>query len=212
MTETAAAADLAADTETSSDDAKARPGRALVYRVLAVRQRALGPQGNGRGILAAFASAIHPMTEATAYPYTEALLGDLGPEQRIGARRAAAMVAVHRETRATGEGTYTPIGATLRRLHHADQQSWPGAIDSSGSVKRTAMSMQVDSLPLLDVENAAQIIGGLVGRCAGHDIPVDFASLASTLAFWGDGMSARSRKHRARVVQDFYGLSDNLTT
>ncbi|WP_185995562.1 type I-E CRISPR-associated protein Cse2/CasB [Nocardioides campestrisoli] len=183
-----------------------RPERTLAYRVIGIRDR-VRAGGAGRGVLSAVAAGIHPMTEAGAFPYTEAALSGLSVSQRVGARRAAAMIAVHRDARATSEG-HTPIGSTLRSLHAKAHSSWPGDVDGKSVPKRTAMSMSVDSLPLLDVDNAAQVISGLVGRCAQHGIPVDFASLATTLTFWGDGLSSKSRSHRAKVVQDFYGLSD----
>ncbi|WP_101525910.1 type I-E CRISPR-associated protein Cse2/CasB [Nocardioides houyundeii] len=183
-----------------------RPERNLAYRVIGTRDR-VSAAGGGRGVLSAIASGIHPMTEASAFPYTEAILSGLSPSQRVGARRAAAMIAVHRDVRATSERS-TPIGTTLRSLHAKAHSSWPGDVDGKSVPKRTAMSMSIDSLPLLDVDNASQVISGLVGRCAQHGIPVDFASLATTLTFWGDGLSSKSRSHRAKVVQDFYGLSD----
>lgn len=190
----------------ASGQHESRPERALAIRTLALRARAQGPSGTGRGALAAIAMGIHPMTEAGAFPYTESVLQGLNPNRRIGARRVAAMIATHRSTTHTDQ--WVTIGTTLRRFHDTDQGSWPGTVDTKGNIKRTALSMQIDSLPLLDIESASQIISGLVGRCARRNVSVNFMLLASTLTDWGTGYDATSRERRNRVVLDFYGLSD----
>jgi hypothetical protein len=127
------------------------------------------------------------------------------------------MVALHKDTRqfhrpSNGEEgrTKQPIGQSLRLLHSRNVGYAAGALDpSSNTPRRNALTMQVDALPLLGLEEAASSISLLIGRCADEDVVVDFYDVARTLAHWGNGISAGSRATRNRVVQDFYGSRDD---
>ncbi len=175
---------------------------ALITRVLALRS-----QPRMAGVMAGIRAAVVPATEAMAFPYTEAHLGSVrGTEVKRAVRRAAAICAIHKEAAQPKQGVYLPLGFSLRRLHEHKRNFGysPGEIDSQNAPRRNAMTMQVDALPLMPFEQAAETLNLLIGRCADLGIAVDFYNLARTLAAWGDGISANSRTTRNRIVQDFY--------
>jgi CRISPR type I-E-associated protein CasB/Cse2 len=186
----------------------------LISRVLGLRS-----SDRAAGVLAAIRAGIVPATEALAFPYTEAALRGWPSEAaRTGVRRTAAMVALHKDVRQftqpadRGEQQRPghPLGLSLRQLHKQNFGYAAGALDPSTSIpKRNALTMQVDALPLLGLEEAASAISLLVRRCGDEGVVVDFYDIARTLAHWGDGISERSRRTRNRVVQHFYGSLDD---
>lgn len=185
---------------------------ALIGRVLALRT-----SDRSAGVLAAIRSAIVPATEALAFPYTEALLAPGASEAaRTGVRRTAAMIALHKDARQFRLPTNPepgpkrhPLGLSLRILHSRNFGYGAGSLDvSNNTPKRNALTMQVDALPMLGLEEAASSISLLVGRCGHEGITVDFYDVARTLAHWGKGITPQSRTTRNRVVQEFYGSAD----
>lgn len=185
---------------------------ALIGRVLGLRTR-----DRSAGVLAAIRSGIVPATEALAFPYTEALLAPWASRAaRTGVRRTAAMVALHKDARqfrlpTDGEPGRKrhPLGLSLRLLHSRSFGYIAGSLDaSSNTPKRNALTMQVDALPMLGLEEAASSVSLLVGRCGHEGITVDFYDVARTLAHWGNGITPQSRNTRNRVVQEFYGSTD----
>ena len=189
----------------TTDTPPTDPVLTLVGRALGIRMS----QGQ-RGARAALATALVPATEALAFPYTESVLAPVrNPQQKAAARRVAGMIATHKHTvqfqPAEDGPRHRPFGRSVELLHRRNFGYAPGDLDGSGSIKRNAITMQVDSLPLLPLEEAAQVIALLVSRCGDQGISVDFFDIARTLTYWGDGISPRSRATRNRVVEDFYG-------
>jgi len=186
---------------------------ALIGRVLGLRT-----SDRSAGVLAAIRSGIVPASEALAFPYTEALLAPWTSEAaRTGVRRTAAMIALHKDARQFRLPTDVepgrrrhPLGLSLRLLHSRNFGYGAGSLNASNNTpKRNALTMQVDALPMLGLEEAASSISLLVGRCGHESITVDFYDVARTLAHWGNGISPTSRATRNRVVQEFYGSTDD---
>jgi hypothetical protein len=153
------------------------------------------------GKTSALRFAAVPATEISAFGFTEAYLGGMPQAKRVAVRRAVGICAKH-----LGAGqpdSFLPVGGSLRMLHKHEWGYDPGSFSTDG-LRRNAMTMQVDSLPLLDQESAAQTLDLLVGRCASAQISVDFFAVTRLLMEWGNGMSPDSRESRARVVCDFY--------
>lgn len=149
------------------------------------------------------AFAMSPATEHFAYPVTESYLTELNKEQRVGARRAAAILAKHKSLKDVAENTdkpekYRRVGGAFRNLMYVTARKTPEADDTNAIVR------QVSMLPLMDVEAAAIVFDTLVGRCAGSGVPVDHKSLLKTLTYWGDGVSESSHRNRAHLLTDFY--------
>jgi hypothetical protein len=148
--------------------------KAFTGRLLAVR--------NSNASLAAdVARGITGTTERYAYAYTVPATASLRrPAEITGAVRALAMVATYKRT----PNSPRTLGACFGSI--------PGKADGVGE----RLALVVD----LDVEQAAQVIDGLVGRC----LAVNFYALVELLTFWDTGDLDRDTKHRSRLVYDFY--------
>lgn len=177
---------------------------------VALTTRALAARNNDRqkGVRAALAHALTPATESLAFAYTEALLAPMENRQaKTAARRVAGIICTHKHTpayRRPEGGNPRPLGKALRMLHKATQGYDAGDL-ADGAFRRNQMTMQIDSLPLLPLEEAVQVIALLVGRCGHAGIAVDFYDMARTLTRWGNGITPASRNVRNRVVEQFYG-------
>ncbi|TWP32838.1 type I-E CRISPR-associated protein Cse2/CasB [Leekyejoonella antrihumi] len=157
-------------------------GAALIGQVLARRD-----DPGSAGWCASVRRAITSATEVAAYGYTEPhLLGLTGWQAKVGARRAAAICAGATGVKA-GTGSLGRNLAELRRKATAD-----------------SVDAKVNILPMLDVENAAGLLAGLVTQCGHHGVGVNFYALADTLARWGEGLSPASQRARQRIVADYY--------
>lgn len=180
-----------------------RPEHTLMGRVL--RQRELAEQGTGRGVLAAYRTLVHAATEAQGRAYSEAVLAGLRPVQKLGARRAAGLAATHSSVRHSPK---IPFGTAARLLHARAHNGWPGDIDSSGALKANALTSQVNSLLLLDLEQAVVVFDAVLARFPAAGTRVDFHDIAHTLTHWGNGLDQRSDQIRNQVIADFYGAAD----
>lgn len=150
------------------------------------------------GQMAAIRSGMTPATELSALGHTEAYFAGLPKAAATGARRAAAITATARDTRQSPPDIYLPVGESLRRLHAAEN---PG---KDPVMHVSAITQQVNSLPLLDVESAATVLSLLVQRCGPARVPMNFYDLLTTLMWWGNGIDSRSKNTRANVVARFY--------
>src|SRR5690606_26670292 len=110
------------------------------------------------GTLAALRAAVTPATETQAFPLTEEPLAGLNNPQKIGARRAAGLTALHTKVPHTPERR--SIGSSLRAMHIAEHGFAPGALTDKGNLKPSTTRLQIDTLPLVDVETAATILNG----------------------------------------------------
>lgn len=165
----------------------------LITRTLHVRT---GQKNAGEA--AALRQGIISATEIYARPYTDVYLAGEDEKSATGWRRGAAICAT-----ATGamqprrESPRIAVGASLRRLF--DQEN-PGRQPTASNT----IVAQINSLPMLDLENAAATLALLIGRCSAHGIPVDFYRLGQTLSRWGRGTTRASRAVRNNIVSDFY--------
>ena len=148
--------------------------QALTGRLLAVR--------NSNASLAADVSrGLSATTERYAYPHTVPATVSLHyPAMITGATRALAMVATYKRT----PNSSATLGSNFAHI--------PGAGDGVGE----RLALVVD----LDVEQAVQVLDGLVGRSTA----VNFYALVELLTFWDTGDIERDIKHRSRLVYDFY--------
>ena len=171
--------------------------KGLIKEALRVRD-----ESNLAGHTSALRAAISPASETFAFAYTEKYLSRLKPVQRAAARRAAAICASSKgakqpDKQADGKPTFKPIGRSIGDLKNRSG----GAGDSIAS--------QINSLPLLDMESAATVLGLLIQRCAAKGITVDYFDLARTLINWGNGINEKSRNTRGNVVAAFHQVSNN---
>lgn len=188
--------------------------RSMISRILYCREWNQNSTKDNRfsGYIASLRMAVTPATEVNAYAYTEAYLGSLSSEsQRVGARRAAGIcAATPRVAAAQGSTDGEPdshaprLGASLRQLYRHETDQWPATFESDGTPRQNALLNQVNSLPLLNVEQAAALLFALIKRCEDANVRVDFHDLARTLIYWGNGMSESSRQQRQRILRDFY--------
>lgn len=149
------------------------------------------------GWTAGIRAALTLSTESQAYPYTEAHLTDVPKNQRVGLRRAAGITAATRGCPQAKDNRR--VGTTLRQLYVALNSEPP-----EKSKTQNATLSQINSLPLLDVEQAAATLALLIQRCEQHKIQVNYFDLAQTLQYWGNSISKASQRTRRTVLQDFY--------
>jgi hypothetical protein len=151
---------------------------AFTGRLLAVRE-------SDKALTSDVARAITPETERYAYAYTVPATTELHRrEMAIGATRALGMVAKYRRS----PNSTSTLGACFARI--------PGV--SEGIAERLALLVD------LEVEQAAQVIEGLVSRADDARVGINFYSLVETLAFWDTGDPDRDLAHRSRLLYDFH--------
>lgn len=189
---------------TSTAPATTRRWEDLIGAVLTQRDAT-----RGGAFTAAIRAALTPATENQALGYTEAFLADLRPVQKIGARRAAAICAANPHARQPahpdGKRPYRPVGHSLRDLYMSENNNRaPATLDNTGATVQNALLMQINSLPMLDVESAANVLSLLISRCNQKNITVDYYRLARTLIGWGNGITPASQQTRSQVLTDFY--------
>ena len=190
-----------------------RDWQGLIGRVLFCREWNQDTTKDNRfsGYIAALRMAVTSATEVNAYAYTEAYLSSLPEPQRVGARRAAGICASTPRVMTTADPASKDadspaprLGASLRHLYHHETDQWPATFEPDGTPRQNALLNQVNSLPLLDLEQAAALFFSLIKRCEEARVRVDYFDLARTLIYWGNGRSESSRKARQRLLRDFY--------
>ncbi len=155
----------------------------FIGRLLAVRN-------TNKALSSDVAKGIVAETERYAFAYSvPATQGLKRAEAIVGATRALAMVAKYRRA---------PNGS--RRLG----QSFAGISGHDGVGQR--LSLLVD----LDVEQAAQVLDGLVGRVDDVGAAINFYALVELLTFWDTGDIERDSRHRAQLSYDFYRTTPAL--
>ena len=157
--------------------------------------------------LAGIRYALIPATETFGYGYTEPHISTLTTTNRVAVRRAAGIIATHKNAFTPNNDTTQPprdLGTAFAALHRKTMGYAPGDRDSNGTPKQTAISMQVNGLPMMPFEAAVTTIALLIERCADHNIKVSIPTLANTLMHWGDGISPDSVTTRRHIVERFY--------
>lgn len=157
-----------------------------------VEENAIPGSNRHSGWLAGIRSGITPSGEVQAIAHAGPYVAELGPRRRQGVIRAAAIRAINKDVRHDGTPGKT-LGRSLYRLH---------AKEGGDSIEH-----QVAALPLMNLDAAALVLDGLIGRCAKHGITVNFTDLARVLASWGTGSGSSSQNHRNKIVLDFYTSS-----
>ena len=147
---------------------------AFTGRLLAVRN-------SNAALTADVARGLSETTERYAYPHTvPATAGLHYPAMVTGATRALALIATYKRT----PNSTASLGSNFSLIS--------GAADGVGE----RLALIVD----LDVEQAVQVLDGLVGRSKS----VNFFALVELLTFWDTSDIDRDSKHRSRLVYDFY--------
>ncbi|MBK5237787.1 MAG: type I-E CRISPR-associated protein Cse2/CasB [Actinomycetales bacterium] len=147
--------------------------------------RLLAVRGIDKSLTADVSRAITAETERYAFAYTVPATQGLHRAATIaGATRALGMVAKYRRS----PNSKDSLGSNFSRI--------PGA--KEGLAER--LSLVVD----LDVEQAAQVLEGLVSRANDARIPINFFELVNVLTFWDTGDPDRDLAHRSRLLFDFY--------
>lgn len=141
------------------------------------------------GWLAAVRCGITAAGETQAMSQAAPWLIEVPKSRHSASLRAAAIRAINKDVAQSKKRT---LGASLGLLAKANGG--------------TSIAEQVGALPLMNVDAAALVLDGLIGRCARHQIEVDFLDLADVLIHWGSGAGAggRSTDRRNRLVLDFY--------
>ncbi len=143
--------------------------------------RLLAVRNSNRSLASDVARGITETTERYAYPHTvPATVSLWRPAAITGATRALAMVAKYKRI----PNSPSRLGACFAKI--------PGTSEGVGE----RLALVVD----LDIEQAAQVIEGLVSRCKS----VNFYALVELLTFWDTGDLDRDTKHRSQLVYDFY--------
>jgi hypothetical protein len=143
--------------------------------------RLLAIRNSNASMTSDVARGISEITERYAYAYTvPATAGLHYPAMITGATRALGMVAKYKRT----PNSSLTLGRNFASI--------PGTTDGVGE----RLALVVD----LDIEQAAQVIEGLVSRANA----VNFYELVELLTFWDTGDLERDMKTRSRLVYDFY--------
>ncbi|MFV0550842.1 MAG: type I-E CRISPR-associated protein Cse2/CasB [Anaerorhabdus sp.] len=154
-----------------------------------VAENAIPGSNRHSGWLAGIRRGITPSGEVHALVSAGPYVASMPERWRQGAIRAAAIRAINKDVRHDATPGKT-VGRSLYRLH---LQEGGDSIES-----------QIAALPLMNLDAAALILDGLIGRCAKHGIAVNFTDLARTLSKWGGGFENHSRQYRSQIVIDFY--------
>lgn len=154
-----------------------------------VLENAVPGSNRHSGWLAGIRSGITPSGELQALAHAGAYVCELSPRRRRGAIRAAAIRAINKDVRHEATPGKT-VGRSLYRLH---------AQEGGDSIER-----QVAALPLMNLDAAALVLDGLIGRCAKHGIAINFTDLVRVLSNWGTGSGSSSQDYRNKIVLDFY--------
>ena len=162
---------------------------ALPEELKAFTGRLLAVRATDTSLASDVARGITETTERYAYAHTVPATAGLHRRSAIiGATRALAMVAKYKRTPQSA-GT---LGESFSRI--------PSRSEGVGE----RLALVVD----LDVEQAAQILEGLVSRAPS----VNFYALVELLTFWDTGDIDRDIKHRSRLVYDFYARAAKTST
>lgn len=154
-----------------------------------VAENAIPGSNRHSGWLAGIRSGITPSGEVQALTHAGPYVAELSSRRRRGVIRAAAIRAINKDVRHDATPGKT-LGRSLYRLH---------AQEGGDSIER-----QVAALALMNLDAAALVLDGLIGRCAKHGITVNFTDLVRVLANWGTGSGSSSQDRRNKIVLDFY--------
>lgn len=158
--------------------------------------------------IAALRSGMSITTEYRAYPYVLPYLGNASQQEqkRVIALRCAAMIAEYADL-----GTESDDVSLLRfgiwASHLArkinDDESVDGMIAS-----------RLEYLHTQDVGEAITTIRRILQYAQSNSFTqkVDFIQLFKTFWYWGNGYSSDSLNCRLRILRDFYGASNPVTT
>ena len=144
-------------------------------------------------------------TEYRAYPYVLPYF-DASPRERMVALRCAAMIAEYADLGADSDDA-SPLrfGVWASRLARKinDGESVDGMIAS-----------RLEYLHTQDVEEAITTIRRILQYAQSNSFTqkVDFIQLFKTFWYWGNGYSSDSLNCRLRILRDFYGASNPVTT
>jgi CRISPR type I-E-associated protein CasB/Cse2 len=151
--------------------------------------------------------------EHYAVPHLAPLMGECrGLQQRDAIVRAAAITAINdhcpqKTSRSVkGQDSTAPyrLGHALRELTRQRTGKYP----STNPAKRDSVARRLTLLPEMDFDSAVDTLSALVSFANSERISVNFFDLASTLFFWGDGLTDDSVRTRNRVLSDYYGAAD----
>ena len=156
--------------------------------------------------IAALRSGMSITTEYRAYPYVLPDLGNASPRERMVALRCAAMIAEYADLGADSDDA-SPLRFGVWANHLArkinDDESVDGMIAS-----------RLEYLHTQDVGEAITTIRRILQYAQSNSFTqkVDFIQLFKTFWYWGNGYSSDSLNCRLRILRDFYGASNPVTT
>jgi CRISPR type I-E-associated protein CasB/Cse2 len=156
---------------------------------------------------------IDAIGEHYAVPHLAPLMTECGSlQQRDAIVRAAAITAINdhcpqKDSRPVkGQDAPVPyrLGHALREL----TRQRTGKNPSTTPANRDSVARRLTLLPEMDFDSAVDTVSALVSFANSERISVNFFDLASTLYFWGDGLTDNSVRTRNRVLSDYYGAAD----
>ena len=165
--------------------------------IAAVVNLALRSRTADRTVGVNISRGIRPQSEKDAYPHVLPALNldrVSRPRQINGIVRGAALAAFH---------TRVPNGEM--RFGHALAQFAKRGPSSRSTVESIGKKLQL--LPELQLENAVQVIDGLLSRISGSGVEVNFINLTERLAYWQTTHPLTDIEWRQSIVFDFYAPS-----
>lgn len=151
--------------------------------------------------------------EHFAVPHLAPLMSECATlQQRDAIVRAAALTAINdhcaqKDSRPIkDQDIVVPyrLGHALRAL----TRQRTGKNPTATTANRDSVARRLALLPEMDFDSAVETVAVLVSFANSERIPVNFFDLASTLYFWGDGLTDHSVRTRNRVLSDYYGASE----
>lgn len=139
------------------------------------------------------AGGIADVTARRALPYVYQHLQD--PRHHKVGIRMAGLIGFHPNVVHSTEQSF---GASMRQLTIEMTDGLPD-LDSPDRVANSLSAIQNQRM-----DQAAMTISRLVSLAGARGVPVNFHSIASMLAYWGNGITAASRDQRRRALRDYY--------
>lgn len=156
--------------------------------------------------IAALRSGMSITTEYRAYPYVLPDLGNASPRERMVALRCAAMIAEYADLGADSDDA-SPLRFGVWANHLARKIGDDDSVDGM-------IASRLEYLHTQDVEEAITTIRRILQYAQSNSFTqrVDFIQLFKTFWYWGNGYNNDSLNRRLRILRDFYGASNPVTT
>lgn len=141
----------------------------------------------------ALAGGIAEVTSNRALKYVYEHLQD--PRHHKVGIRMAGLIGFHPNVVHSTEQSF---GASMRQLTRVMTNELPN-LDSPDRIANSLSAIQSQRM-----DQAAMTISRLVSLAGARGVSINFHSIASSLAYWGSGITEASRDQRRRLLRDYY--------